>query len=115
MALSSTEAEYIAATEACKEAMWLQSILKEIDRKFYNATIFMDSQSALYLCKDPVYHERSKHIDVRYHFIRDMVEEDVISVMKIAGEKNPADFGTKIVPSDKFVYCRNFLHVADVT
>ncbi|CAM8927036.1 unnamed protein product [Rhodiola kirilowii] len=74
VALSSTEAEYIAATEASKEAIWLKGILQEIDRNTYMPIIYMDSQGVLCLCKDPVYHERSKHIDVRYHFIRDMIE-----------------------------------------
>ena len=113
VALSSTEAEYIAATEACKEAIWLQGILKEIERKHYTSVLHIDSQSALYLCRDPMYHERTKHIDVRYHFIREKVEDNVIHVKKIDGKYNPADFGTKIVPYEKFVFCRNFLHLED--
>ncbi|CAM8982760.1 unnamed protein product [Rhodiola kirilowii] len=62
VALSSTEAEYIAATEAAKEAIWLQGLLGELEIETSVPVIFMDSQSALCLCKDPVYHERSKHI-----------------------------------------------------
>ncbi|CAM8943782.1 unnamed protein product [Rhodiola kirilowii] len=106
VALSSTEAEYIAATEAVKEAIWLKGIVKEVQGRSCVPILHMDSQSALYLCKDPVYHERTKHIDVRFHFIRDMVESKQII--------NPADFGTKIVPSDKFLFCRKSLHILDI-
>ncbi|CAM8977595.1 unnamed protein product [Rhodiola kirilowii] len=115
VALSSTEAEYIAAVEAAKEAIWLKGVLNEIQGVMFVPTIFMDSQSALCLCKDPVYHERSKHIDVRYHFIRDMVESKEFVFEKILGEKNPADFGTKIVPFNKFDFCRRALNIGKVS
>jgi len=113
VALSSTEAEYIAATEASKEAVWLRGLLSEIEGKTYLPVLNMDSQSALYLCKEPVYQERTKHIDVRFHFIRQKVEDQEIIVKKILGDVNPADFGTKIVPSNKFVFCRDSLHISD--
>ncbi|CAN0884245.1 Retrovirus-related Pol polyprotein from transposon TNT 1-94 [Linum grandiflorum] len=114
VALSSTEAEYIAATEACKEAIWLRGLLNEIEGKNYSPLLYMDSQSALHLCKDPVYHERTKHIDVRLHFIRDEIEKHHLAVAKIAGSENPADFGTKIVPTDKFLLCRDALNILKV-
>ncbi|CAM8940474.1 unnamed protein product [Rhodiola kirilowii] len=115
VALSSTEAEYIAATEATKEALWLQGLLNEIEHKHVIPVIFIDSQSALHLCNDPVYHERSKHIDVRLHFIRDKVENKCLSFEKISGLVNPADFGTKIVPANKFIFCMNFLRIEALT
>ena len=114
VALSSTEAEYIAATEAAKEAIWLTGLLNEIQNTSYVPVLHIDSQSALYLCKDPVYHERSKHIDVRLHFIRDLVDTKQIIVKKVKGDYNPADFGTKVVTTDKFAFCRDFLHIWDV-
>ncbi|CAM8931496.1 unnamed protein product [Rhodiola kirilowii] len=73
VALSSTEAEYIASTEAVKEAILLKGMIKEIQGVFRIPILHMDSQSALYLCKDHVYHEKTKHIDVRFHFIRNTV------------------------------------------
>ncbi|CAM8881378.1 unnamed protein product [Rhodiola kirilowii] len=111
VALSSTEAEYIAATEAVKEAICLKGLIKEIQGVSRIPVLHMDSQSALYLCKDPVYHERTKHIDVRFHFIRDTVESKEIEIRKILGDINTADFGTKIVPTDKFLFCRESLHI----
>lgn len=104
IALSSTEAEYIAAVEASKEATWMKGILKEITGKVFVLTLNMDSQSALYLCKDPVYHEKTKHIDVRLHYIRDEVEKQQLNVLKILGDENPTDFGTKVVPTNKFLF-----------
>ena len=61
-----------------------------------------------------MYHERSKHIDIRHHFIRDMVEKGQIEVKKVKGDVNPADFGTKVVTADKFCFCRDALHIWDV-
>ncbi|CAM8928612.1 unnamed protein product [Rhodiola kirilowii] len=115
VALSSTEDEFIAATEAAKEVVWLKGLLFEIQQVDYVYVIFSDSMSALHLCRDPVYHERSKHIDVRLHLIRDIMDKGVIRIEKILDEVNPADFGTKVVPYVKFEYCRKALNVGNVT
>ncbi|CAM8957867.1 unnamed protein product [Rhodiola kirilowii] len=105
--------EYIADTEAAKEALWLKGLLLELENECYVPIVFTDSQSALHLCHDPVYHERSKHIDVRLHFIRDKIEMKEFETKKILGDVNPADFGTKVMPTNKFEFCRNFLHIEE--
>ncbi|KAL2227396.1 UNVERIFIED_CONTAM: Retrovirus-related Pol polyprotein from transposon TNT 1-94 [Sesamum indicum] len=102
VALSTTEAEYIATTEAFKEALWLDGLIKEIGFSKEKLVIFSDSQSSIQLCKNPVFHDRTKHIDVRFHFIRDIVGRDVIKLEKISSEENPADMGTKCLPAEKF-------------
>ncbi|XP_031258371.1 secreted RxLR effector protein 161-like [Pistacia vera] len=71
VALSTTEAEYMAVTNTFKEANWLQGILKEANLLEGLVTVYSDSQSVIHLCKNPVYHERTKHVDVRFHFVRD--------------------------------------------
>ncbi|KAL5538348.1 hypothetical protein UlMin_042297 [Ulmus minor] len=114
VALSTTEAEYIAATKAIKEALWLQGILQELKLMEDNAIVFSDSQSALHLCKNLVFHERRKHVDVRYHFIREKVTEGKILVEKISTEDNPADAGTKVPPLSKFKLCFDLLRVGEV-
>ncbi|KAL2243390.1 UNVERIFIED_CONTAM: Retrovirus-related Pol polyprotein from transposon TNT 1-94 [Sesamum indicum] len=95
VALSTTEAEYIATTEAFKEAIWLEGLVKEIGFLKKRLTVFSDSQSSIQLCKNPVFHDRTKHIDVRFHFIRDIVSKDIIKLEKVKSEENPADMGTR--------------------
>lgn len=70
VALSTTEAEYIAATEACKEMLWIQRFLGELGIKQDKYVLYCDSQSAIHLAKNPAFHSRTKHIDLRYHWIR---------------------------------------------
>ncbi|KAL2456513.1 Retrovirus-related Pol polyprotein from transposon TNT 1-94 [Abeliophyllum distichum] len=103
--LSSTEAEYVALTEAFKECMWLKGLLCELNFLNENAMIFTNSQSALMLCKNPVYHERSKHIEVKYHFIREKLASGEFKLLKIATDDNPADVGTKVLAAGKFNKC----------
>ena len=111
VALSTTEAEYIAATEAAKEAIWLKGLLTELQVLRQDVILYSDSQSAIHLCKNPVFHERSKHIQVKYHFIRDMIAQDVFKLKKIPTEFNPSDMGTKILPLSKFNTCKSLLNI----
>ncbi|GAB2265401.1 hypothetical protein Dimus_037816 [Dionaea muscipula] len=111
VALSSTEAEYIAITEVFKEAIWIQGLLKEVQIFDGHCVVFTDSQSALHLCKNPVYHERTKHVDVKYHFVRDTLAAGILTIVKVPSEDNPADMGTKIVPVSKFRHCLDILHI----
>lgn len=73
--MSTTEAEYIAIIEAVKDAIWLQGLRKELGIRQEAITIFCDSQSTIQLAKNQVYDARTKHIDVWYHFIREIIEE----------------------------------------
>lgn len=105
VALSTTEAEYIAVTEAVKEAMWLKGILSEFGVKQKSITILCDNQSTIHLVKHQVFHERSKHISVKMHFVRDMVEKGVVIIKKVGTEDNAANMLTKALPGNKFKYC----------
>ncbi|KAG7597916.1 Reverse transcriptase RNA-dependent DNA polymerase [Arabidopsis suecica] len=111
VALSSTESEYMSLTEAVKEAVWLKGLLKEFGFDQRSVEIFCDSQSAIALSKNNVHHERTKHIDVRYHFIREIIANGDVDVVKIDTEKNPADIFTKIVPVNKFQAALTLLRV----
>ncbi|KAL0726856.1 hypothetical protein Bca4012_022949 [Brassica carinata] len=102
VALSTTEAEYIALTEAVKEAIWLKGLLEDFGVKQGPISIWCDSQSAICLSKNNVFHERTKHVAKRYHFIRDIIEDKVVDVLKIHTSRNPADILTKVVPVSKF-------------
>ncbi|XP_074356716.1 secreted RxLR effector protein 161-like [Apium graveolens] len=79
--LSSCEAEFMAATVAACQGVWLRNLLSQITgRKFGPVIIYMDNKSAIDLAKNPVFHGRSKHIDIRFHFIRECVERKEIVV-----------------------------------
>ncbi|KAH9672571.1 hypothetical protein KPL70_017783 [Citrus sinensis] len=69
VALSTTEAEYMAVTQACKEAIWIQRLLEELGHKQQKIPVFCDSQSALHIARNPAFHSRTKHIGVQYHFV----------------------------------------------
>nr|KYP62382.1 Retrovirus-related Pol polyprotein from transposon TNT 1-94 [Cajanus cajan] len=108
VALSTTEAEYMALTEAAKEGIWLRGLISDLGINQEHADIYCDSLSAICLTKDQVHHDRTKHIDVRYHFIR---SERRIKVHKISTLHNPADMFTKPVPKRKFDHCLDLLNV----
>ena len=111
VALSTTEAEYMAVTEAVKEAIWLQGLLKDLGVGQKHVKVHCDSQSAICLAKNQVYHARTKHIDVRYHFVREILEEDEILLQKIPTAENPANMTTKVVTCVKFQHCLNMINV----
>ncbi|KAL5825663.1 hypothetical protein ACOSQ3_021726 [Xanthoceras sorbifolium] len=105
VALSTTEAEYVAVTEASKEMVWLQSCLEELGKKQEDNVLYCDSQSAIHLAKNPSFHSRTKHIQLRYHFIRSLLEDGILKLEKISGAQNPADMLTKTVTTDKLKLC----------
>ncbi len=97
--ISTTEVEYVAMTEASKELIWLQGLLTELN------VLHSDSQSAIHLAKNSAFHSRTKHIDLRYHFIRSLIEDGVLKLVKIAGSKNPVDMLTKLITTEKLELC----------
>ncbi|KAK8952543.1 hypothetical protein KSP39_PZI003450 [Platanthera zijinensis] len=111
VALSTTEAEYMAVTEAMKEAIWMQGLLDDLGVEHMTLTVFCDSQSAIFLTTNPVHHARTKHIDVRYHFVRDMIETGEVLLKKIDTKENHADMLTKVLSVQKFTYCKELMNV----
>ena len=91
VALSTIEAEYMAATHASKEAVWLQRLCSSMGLVQGAIRIDCDNQSAIFLAKIPTYHSKTKHIDVQYHFVRDMIEDKKVLLVKVDTLKNPAD------------------------
>ena len=114
VALSTTKVEYVAAAEATKEALWLKGLVSELGMNQKSVTVFCDSQSALCLTKNQGFHERTKHIDVRFHFIRDIAEQGLVNVSKISTKDNPADMLTKPISKVKFKQCLNLINVGVV-
>jgi hypothetical protein len=112
VALSTTEAEYMATTHASKEEIWLQRLCSCIGLVQQVVRIYCDSQSAIFLAKNPTYHSKKKHIDIQYHFVRDMVEENKVLLMKVDTLKNVADSLTISVSTEKFSWCRGSMGIA---
>ena len=105
VALSTTEAEFIAATEASKELIWMRKFLQELGFTQERYVLLCDSQSAIHLGKNSTFHSRSKHIDVRYHWIRDALDDKLLELEKVHTDDNGADMLTKSLPRDKFETC----------
>jgi hypothetical protein len=107
VALSTTEAEYIAATHAAKEAIWIRMFLTEITRLLaHPTTLYCDNQSAISVSKNDQYHARMKHIDIQYHFIRDVAARRLISVGYCPTNDMPADMLTKALPAPQITHLR---------
>ena len=109
--MSTTEVEYIVATEGMKEAIWLRGLVSEHGLQQDVLVIFCDSQNAVHLTRNNKYHPRTKHIEIKHHFIRDIVDTGDIIVEKIHTVENPADMLTKPLPPAKFDHCLNLIGI----
>ena len=89
VALSTTEAEYVAATEAAKEMIWLQFFMEELGHPQKDNFLHTDSQSVIHLAKNLALHSKTKHIQLRYHFIRSVLEDGQLKLEKIHTNNNP--------------------------
>ena len=118
VALSSTEAEYMASTHAVKEALWLRSLLRDIECCDVGTTleIKVDNQSSIALSKNPTQHARTKHIDIQHHFVREQVEEGNVKLEYCPSEDMVADVMTKAlgrIKHQKFVGAMGLKHNGD--
>lgn len=108
VALSTAEAEYVSASLGAQELIWLKNFLKEL--KFScesDINLMCDNQSAIRLIKNPEGHKRAKHIDLRYHFIREKYQEGIFKPIYVPTNNQKADIFTKALSSDKFISLRN--------
>lgn len=114
VALSSTEAEYVSLSEASKEAIYLKRLLSEIYGKSDTIVLYNDCQSAQKLALNPIFHRRSKHIDIRFHFVREAVTNDFIKIAYLETAEMPADILTKSLGSVKHNYFTKKLGISPV-
>ncbi|GJY59018.1 putative ribonuclease H-like domain-containing protein [Tanacetum coccineum] len=95
VANSTTEAEYVAAANCCGQVLWIQNQMLDYGFNFMNTKIYIDNESTICIVKNPVFHSKTKHIEIRHHFIRDSYEKKLIQVIKIHTNHNVADLLTK--------------------
>jgi hypothetical protein len=100
--LSSTEAEYVCLADATREAVWLQNLHCEIGVDITPMKIYGDNQSALAIAKNPQYHKRTKHFDIKHHYIREKINDQTIIVDYCPTENMTADIFTKPLAKAKF-------------
>eukprot|EP00253_Pinus_taeda_P025413 PITA_25413 len=101
----STTGYVFTLADASKEAIWLKGLLDEIGRKQEKVDVLCDSQSAIHLATNPAYHNRTKHIDVRYHFLRHVIDGGKVALKKVHTRENCADIFTKPVTVEKLQWC----------
>ncbi|GJW85893.1 putative ribonuclease H-like domain-containing protein [Tanacetum coccineum] len=95
VANSTTEAEYVAAANCCGQVLWIQNQMLDYGFNFMNTKIYIDNESIICIVKNPVFHSKTKHIEIRRHFIRDSYEKKLIQVIKIHTYQNATDLLTK--------------------
>ncbi|GKA83171.1 hypothetical protein Tco_0789919, partial [Tanacetum coccineum] len=92
---STTEAEYVAAANYCRQVLWIQNQMLDYGFNFINIKIYIDNESTICIVKNLVFHSKTKHIEIRHHFIRNAYENKLIQVLKIHTDDNVADLLTK--------------------
>ncbi|GJT46103.1 retrovirus-related pol polyprotein from transposon TNT 1-94 [Tanacetum coccineum] len=114
-AISSTEAEYIALSGCCAQVLWMRSQLTDYGFGFNKIPMYCDNKSAIALCCNNVQHSRSKHIDIRFHFIKEHVENGVIELYFVNTEYQLADIFTKALGRERIEFLINKLGMRSFT
>ena len=111
VALSTTKVDYFAATEACKEAIWLICLVGDLGLGEDMPILHSDNHSAIMLAKSLVFHAKTKHIKVKYHVLCQVLVDKHLELVKVYTYDNPVDFLMKSLPSDKFAHCQELMGI----
>jgi hypothetical protein len=109
IALSATDAEYMALSDCSRQAVWIQNIFTELGLQVGLTQICADNEGGIFIASNPVQERRTKHIDVRFHYVRDLIEQKRIDVVWVPTDENPADMFTKNFGHIKFEKFRSML------
>jgi hypothetical protein len=113
VALSTAEAEYIAAGACCAQLLWMKQTLRDFGCEFNKIPLLCDNESAIKLANNPVQHSRTKHIDIRHHFLRDHEAKGDIELFHVSTENQLADIFTKPLDETRFCFLRSELNILD--
>jgi hypothetical protein len=114
IAQSTAEAEYIVASATSREAVWLKKLLSDLFSVELGPTVIhCDNQRCIKLSENLVFHDKSKHIEMRYHYVRNMVQKNILNIQYVPTKKQTAEILTKPLSLKKFVYFRDKLGVAE--
>ena len=111
MSLSTAEVEYIAAGSCCSQLFWIKKILTDYEISQDTMVVYCDNSSAINISKNSVQHSETKHIEIRYHFIRDLVERKIVCLEYIPTERQNVDIFTKPLDRSKFETLRQVIGV----
>jgi hypothetical protein len=113
VALSTAEAEYIAAGHCCVQLLWMRQTLRDYGYNLSKVPLLCDNESAIGMADNPVEHSRTKHIDIRYHFLRDHQQKGDIEIAYVNTQNQLADIFTKPLDEKTFSKLRNELNILD--
>jgi hypothetical protein len=113
VALSTVEAEYVAAGACCAQLLWMKQTLSDFGCEFSKIPLLCDNESAIKLANNPVQHSRTKHIDIRHHFLRDHEAKGDIALHHVSTERQLADIFTKPLDEQRFYALRSELNILD--
>jgi hypothetical protein len=101
--LSSTEAEYMSLSDTSRQLIWVRNLFSELGIELAPILLFGDNQGSIFIASNPVQEKCSKHIDLCYHYIRDVVQDGKVELFFVEGTQNPADMFTKNLGRVKFL------------
>jgi hypothetical protein len=113
VALSTVEAEYIAAGHCCAQLLWMRQTLRDYGYKLSKVPLLCDNESSIRMADNPVEHSRTKHIAIRYHFLRDHQQRGDIEIAYVSTKEQLADIFTKPLDEKTFTKLRNELNILD--
>ncbi|GJT09290.1 hypothetical protein Tco_0856332 [Tanacetum coccineum] len=103
-AMSTAEAEYVSLSACCAQVIWMRTQLLDYGYKYNRILMYYDSKSAIAISCNPVQHSKTKHIDIRYHFIKEHVEKGIVEIYFVGTEYQLVDLFTKALPKERFEY-----------
>jgi hypothetical protein len=111
VALSTAEAEYVAAGACCAQLLWMRQTLSDFCYEYKKIPLLCDNESAIKLVNNPVQHSKTKHIDIRHHFLRDHEAKEDIALSHVSTDKQLADIFTKPLDEQRFCFLRSELNI----